>query len=107
MKPADADKHLAAALGRVPSGLFILTYANGKVETGLLASWVQQCSFQPPRISVAVKPSREIAALLAPGVALTLNILKDGQTEMIANFSKGFAYNDKAFAGLEIVRGEP
>ncbi|MBI3407717.1 MAG: flavin reductase family protein [Planctomycetes bacterium] len=107
MKPADAEKHLAAALGRVASGLFILTYANGRVETGLLASWVQQCSFQPPRISVAVKPGREIAGLLAPGTAFTLNILEDGQTDMIAHFGKGFSSSENAFAGLEVERGGP
>ena len=32
-----------AALGRIPSGLFVLTLRHGGRETGMLASWVQQC----------------------------------------------------------------
>ena len=54
------DKELGSALGRIPSGLFILTVGQGEAETGMLASWVQQCSFDPPRVSVAIQPQREI-----------------------------------------------
>jgi flavin reductase (DIM6/NTAB) family NADH-FMN oxidoreductase RutF len=104
VKPSDPDKHLAAALGRVPSGLFILTLSKDSVETGMLASWVQQCSFQPPRISVAIKPGRDVAELLTPGTPFALNILEDGQTDMIAHFGKGFRATENAFAGLDIER---
>ena len=51
----DPVKELAAAVGRIPSGLFVVTVRNGDRETGLLASWVQQCSFEPFQVSVAVK----------------------------------------------------
>src|SRR5262249_14596361 len=44
MTPQDEQMQLAAALGRVPSGLAILTIRNGDQETGMLVSWVQQCS---------------------------------------------------------------
>jgi len=42
---------LAAALGKVPSGLFVLTAKQGDAETAMLASWVQQCSFDPPQLT--------------------------------------------------------
>ena len=51
MPDSDPSKRLAAALGRVPSGLYILTARHGDAETGMLVSWVQQCSFAPPLVS--------------------------------------------------------
>lgn len=101
------DKHLGAALGRIPSGLFILTVKKGDIETGLLASWVQQCSFAPPMVSVAIQPSRAVAQYLTEDGPFTLNLLEDGQTDMIAHFGKGFAPGEDAFHDLDIERGGP
>src|ERR1700722_9550260 len=107
MKPNDPHRPLASALGRIPSGLFILTVTRGQVETGMLASWVQQCSFDPPQISVAIRRERDVAALLEPGTTFTLNILEASQTDMIVHFGKGFAPTVDAFAGLEVRREPP
>jgi flavin reductase (DIM6/NTAB) family NADH-FMN oxidoreductase RutF len=106
---ADAEpriKEMFAALGRVPSGLFVLTIRHGNDETGMLASWVQQCSFEPPQVSVALKQGREVHAWLTDGAAFTLNILDDSQTDMISHFGCGFALNEPAFEGLEVERPE-
>jgi flavin reductase (DIM6/NTAB) family NADH-FMN oxidoreductase RutF len=102
MKSGDPHKSLAAALGRIASGLFIVTARQGKATTGMLASWVQQCSFDPPQISLCVKPARDIAAWLTPGAGFTVNILDDTQTDMIVHFGKGFKPDEAAFSGLEI-----
>lgn len=97
-------KQLGAALGRIPSGLFILTARRGQTETGLLASWVQQCGFDPPTVSVAIRREREIAAWLTEGASFVLNLLEEDQTDMIAHFGRGFALNQPAFEGLEVDR---
>lgn len=109
MTADDPQRSFAAALGRVPSGLFILTVAarNGASpgdEMGFLASWVQQCSFKPPRVSFAVQPGRPIAQLLTDDAVLAVNILEASQTDMIAHFGKGFAPGDDAFKGLDVLR---
>ena len=104
MTADDPQRSFAAALGRIPSGLFILTVSRGEQETGFLASWVQQCSFKPPRLSFAVQPDRPINKLLTAEAALAFNILEASQTDMIAHFGKGFAPGVDAFAGLDIVR---
>ncbi len=92
------------ALGRIPSGLYILTAKSGDATTGMLASWVQQCSFDPPQISLALRPGRDIAAWLTIGAGFTLNILDDTQTDMIVHFGKGFpiAAGGQAFNGIDI-----
>jgi flavin reductase (DIM6/NTAB) family NADH-FMN oxidoreductase RutF len=104
MSDADSQKQTAAALGRVPSGLFILTARNGDAETGMLASWVQQCSFEPPRVSVAIGSARQITTWLADGALFALNILDDTQTDMISHFGRGFDLGQPAFAGLDVTR---
>jgi flavin reductase (DIM6/NTAB) family NADH-FMN oxidoreductase RutF len=100
----DAHRQLAAALGRIPSGLFILTARRGDAETGMLTSWVQQCGFEPPLISVALKRDRPILAWLTEAAAFTLNILDDSQTDMIAHFGRGFTLEEPAFADLDVER---
>jgi flavin reductase (DIM6/NTAB) family NADH-FMN oxidoreductase RutF len=104
MQTSDWQKQLFAALGRVPSGLFILTASRGNEETGLLTSWVQQCSFQPPLISVAIKRGRWLADWLAEGTSFSLNILDESQTDMIGHFGRGFNRGEAALAGLEVER---
>lgn len=104
--PADPDRQLAAALGRVPSGIFVVTVAKDEVATGMLASWVQQCSFRPPRISLAIKPDREFTKLLSAGASFTLNILESSQTDVVAHFGKGFALTDDAFHNVAVDRRE-
>src|SRR5262245_37423910 len=106
MPTADPHKQLAAALGRIPSGLFIVTARRGDAETGMLASWVQQCSFAPPQITLALKQGREVLAWLTDGSPLTVNILDDSQTDMIGHFGRGFALNEPAFDGLEVERSD-
>src|SRR5215831_15239426 len=91
MSETDRLKPWAAALGRIPSGMFIVTVRHGNDETGMLASWVQQCSFDPPQVSIAVRHGRWLAGWLTEGAALVINILDDTQTDMIVHFGRGFA----------------
>jgi flavin reductase (DIM6/NTAB) family NADH-FMN oxidoreductase RutF len=104
MNEADPHKALAAALGRVPSGLFILTARREGGETGMLASWVQQCSFEPPQITAALRGDRDVLAWLTPGAPFTVNILDEDQTDMLVHFGKGFALGEPAFDGLDVDR---
>src|SRR4051812_26637484 len=96
------DEALAAALGRVPSGLFVLTVRQGEQETGMLASWVQQCSFEPPQVSVAVQRGRFAHGLLGDGAAFVVNVLAAGQTDLLKHFGKGFGPDEPAFTGLGV-----
>ena len=106
MTEADPKRQLCAALGRVASGLFVLTARRGETETGMLVSWVQQCSFEPPQVTLAIKRDREILDWLTPGLLFTLNILDDTQTDMIVHFGRGFGLNQPAFEGLSVTRGQ-
>jgi flavin reductase (DIM6/NTAB) family NADH-FMN oxidoreductase RutF len=102
MNAAEPQKQLASALGRIPSGLFVLTARRQGRETGMLVSWVQQCAFEPPHLSLAIRRDRDIINWLTPDFPFTLNILDASQTDMIVHFGKGFALDEPAFTGLEI-----
>ncbi len=104
--PTDETTTWTAPLGRIPSGMFIVTAREGTQETGMLASWIQQCSFRPPCLSLAVKPGRGLAALLSEGCAFTVHVLAEGQTHLVKHFGQGFAPNEPAFAGVHVHRPE-
>jgi flavin reductase (DIM6/NTAB) family NADH-FMN oxidoreductase RutF len=95
---------LAQALGRVPSGLFILTARDGQCTTGMLASWVQQAGFEPPMLTVAVKRDRFVADWIARSRRCVLNQIAAGQKSLIRHFARGFAPEAPAFEGVAIVR---
>ena len=71
----DPTESLAAALGRIASGAFILTAGRGATETGRLVSWVQQCSFAPPQVTVAVNKAGDVLELLPDGAQFVLNVI--------------------------------
>src|SRR5262245_42734168 len=104
MSASDVPKPLAKALGRIPSGLFVLTAGPFGAETGLLVSWVQQCSFDPPMVSVALRRGRPIAGLLAVGEPFTVNVVGEGQKHLIAHFGRGFEPGQPAFEGVALER---
>ena len=87
-----------AAVGRVPSGLFVVTARRGREETGMLAGWVQQCSFQPPRLTLAVAPDRLLHSWLSEaGATAVVNVLPAGAAQLIAHFTPGFGPGEAAF----------
>ena len=100
----DPIQSLAEALGKIPSGLFIVTYFCGETESAMLASWVQQCGFEPPILSVAVKKGRGISEWLTDGAPFTVNILGEGQKDLLSHFGKGLPLSQLPNAEQRIVR---
>ncbi len=97
---------LTPVLGRIPSGVFILVAGDGgDRRTGLLTSWVQQASFEPPQVTVAVNKSRYLIDWLKSGVAVTLNQVAKGDNTLFRHFAKGFEPDADAFAGMEMIEG--
>jgi flavin reductase (DIM6/NTAB) family NADH-FMN oxidoreductase RutF len=93
---------LGQALGRIPSGLYILTVRNGGRATGMLASWVQQAGFDPPMLTVALGGQRYVAGWVAAAGRFTLNQLPVGSKHLIRHFGRGFPPEAPAFEGLKL-----
>ncbi len=96
--------HLAAVLGRLPSGLFILTARRDDRETGMLASWIMQAGFNPPMITVALGIDRVLARWLAEGTRFAVNVLAADQRRMLGHFGRGFEEHELAFEGIDVRR---
>jgi flavin reductase (DIM6/NTAB) family NADH-FMN oxidoreductase RutF len=98
---------LAEALGKVPSGLFILTVRHKDEETGMLASWVMQAGFEPPMLTVAVRKDRYVAAWLEAGSPFVLNqVPEPDAAHLLRHFARGFEPGAPAFEGMAISRTE-
>jgi flavin reductase (DIM6/NTAB) family NADH-FMN oxidoreductase RutF len=93
---------IGAALGRIPSGCSIITAKSASGRTGMLASWVQQCGFEPLMITTAVKKDRPIQTLIDESGAFVVNLLGEDPSAMFRHFGKGFSLDEDAFADLEV-----
>ncbi|MFQ5734923.1 MAG: flavin reductase family protein [Planctomycetaceae bacterium] len=100
-------ERIAPVLGRLPSGVSILTAGDGgERETGMLASWVQQASFDPPMVTLAVNAKRYLNDWLQPGAPLVLNLLGEDNGALLKHFGKGFEPDEPAFEGVNTSRAD-
>jgi flavin reductase (DIM6/NTAB) family NADH-FMN oxidoreductase RutF len=97
---------IGAALAKIPSGTSIATATHEGKSTGLLASWIQQVSFEPPMVCMAVKKGRPIEGLLDARRRFVLNVVGEGGQSVFKHFSKGFAPTENAFEGLNVEQGD-
>ncbi len=101
-----APESVGIALGRIPSGASIATATHQGDSTAMLASWVQQVSFEPPMICLAVKKGRAIESIIDGSGKFVLNIVGEDNSAMFRKFSRSVAPGQDAFAGLEVQRRE-
>jgi flavin reductase (DIM6/NTAB) family NADH-FMN oxidoreductase RutF len=103
-------RSVSPVVGRIPSGIFILTVGTGRRSTGMLSSWVMQAGFEPPMVSVAVKLGRYVCDWLTEGQPFVLNVVAESQTRFLKHFAKGFEPGAPAFEGIAVshcARGVP
>ncbi|HKP97734.1 MAG TPA: flavin reductase family protein [Fibrobacteria bacterium] len=91
---------LAAAVGKIPSGLFIVTAASGSLKEGYLGSWIQQVSFSPLLIQTAIRPGRPCYDLIKTHGRFCVNIVGHKNGGILKPFWNPEA-NPEPFAGLE------
>ncbi len=92
------------AIGRIPSGLFILTSRDDARQTGMPASWVQQVSFEPPMVSVAIARGRPVLALVNSSHRFGLCQIPTGDKVLMRRFASGVGIDDDPFLGLSMVK---
>lgn len=102
----EQNEQIGLALGRVPSGLFIVTVRKGEDVNAFLASWVQQTCFEPPMLGVVIKKGRPAAALLDAGGAFAVNVIANGENDLVKHFARGFGPDENPYDGVDVERGE-
>lgn len=101
MSDSEVKEQIGKSLGRIPSGIAILTTQHGENKGVLLASWFQQCSFEPPMVTVAMKKGRTAEGILQASGKFVLNLLYTKQKDIMAHFAKGFDPGQDPFDGVE------
>jgi len=99
----------AAALGRIPSGLFVVTWRTAQaggdaIDRGMLASWVMQGGFVPPLVTIAVAESRELLAAIDQCTPFVINVLGESQRPLVSRFGRPASPGEQPFEGLAILR---
>ena len=92
---------LALALGRIPTGLYVVTTLREGRPIGFVGSFVMQVGLQPPVVSVAVARGREhLEAIRAQG-RFALSILDGASQGLMGAFFKRHEPGTSPFDGIE------
>lgn len=101
----EAKQGVAKALGRLASGVFILTAQHEDRRAGMVVSWVQQACFAPPMVSVAVAKGRPIMPLISESRRFGLCQIGEGGKVIQRKFSSDSEPGDDPFLGFELIPG--
>jgi 3-hydroxy-9,10-secoandrosta-1,3,5(10)-triene-9,17-dione monooxygenase reductase component len=103
MSSDDWKMSVGRALGRIPSGVFVLTAGDGGVgSVAMLASWVQQVGFAPPMVSVAMAKGRPAGEAVKREQRFGLSVLGEKDHLLMKKYARGVAAGDPAFAGVAV-----
>ena len=100
-------KQVGKALGRIASGLFVVTAKCEDKEDAVLASWVNQCSFDPPAVTIALATLRSARLLVEASGAFIVNVLPKDDMALLKHFSRppeDIFKGVKTHKGLEGIR---
>ena len=95
-------KQVGKALGKVASGLYVVTAKCEDKEDAVLASWVNQCSFEPPAITIALATLRSARLLVEASEAFIVNVLPKEDMALIKHFSRP---PEEIFKGVKTRKG--
>ena len=93
---------IARALGRVPSGLYIVTTVHAGRPIGFLGSLVQQIGFEPPVVCVAVAKDRPHLAHIEASGGFALSVLDEASQGVKSAFLRRLPEGATPFDGLKI-----
>jgi flavin reductase (DIM6/NTAB) family NADH-FMN oxidoreductase RutF len=96
-------KDIGEAIGRIPSGVYVITAKSKDRKVGMLGSWVQQVGFEPPTVSVAVHPDRELYKTIEESGCFSINVLSNQNMNLMKNFSR---YSPDQFDGVACKENE-
>lgn len=97
------DGDLARALGRLASGVFVVTAVHEGARIGMLSTWIGQASFAPPLITLAVGKDRPLLAALSANATFTVNVLAKRNSEIFKAFARPHNNEASRFDGLSLL----
>lgn len=80
------EKEWQDVLDRFPYGIYLVTISVPEGYNGMIASWVTQCSHEPPRLALAIRKNRLSHAQILETKKFCINVLPQEFAGMIKNF---------------------
>ncbi len=97
----DSPSPLALALGRIPTGLFIVATRDGDASLGFVGSFVMQQAFEPPTVSVAIGRDRDHLAAIRKAKTFAVSVLDGACAPAMGAFFKKYEGRETAFDHVE------
>ncbi len=97
---APSKEKIGPAIGRLASGVYIVTVDVAGKKDGMLATWITQAGFDPPSLVVSVNKQRDILRAMNVGDRFTINVLSNRNMDIFKAFAK--PHNDEKFDGLSL-----
>jgi 3-hydroxy-9,10-secoandrosta-1,3,5(10)-triene-9,17-dione monooxygenase reductase component len=94
-------ENIGRAIGRIASGVYIVTVKHDGIPDGMLTTWISQAGFEPPMLSLAVKNDRPLLQTLKKGVPFVVNVLSKKNMDIFKNFAKPHTEGLNRLEGLE------
>ena len=91
---------IGRALGKVPSGVYILTATHSGQSAAMMVSWAQQAAFSPPAVSIAMAKDRFLRKLIDAGGAFALSVLAKSDNTLMKKYARGIPEGEDPFAGI-------
>jgi flavin reductase (DIM6/NTAB) family NADH-FMN oxidoreductase RutF len=98
------QSRVGPALGKISSGLYVVTGVAHGAPVGMLCSFVEQASFEPPMVSLAIAPGRPITAVLDAREPFGLHVLSKQNNALLKSFARGST--PESFATHELVQND-
>jgi len=95
---------LARALGRIPSGLYIVTTTAAGRTSGFVGSFVMQMGFEPPTVCVAVGKTRPHLAEMRSSGRFALSIVDQQSRGLMTGFFKKLPEGQTPFDKLRLAQ---
>jgi flavin reductase (DIM6/NTAB) family NADH-FMN oxidoreductase RutF len=92
------------ALSAFTYGLYVVTVAAGDVRNAMVASWVSQASYDPPRVLVGVKKTRLTHELLEKVDRFGLMVVQKGKEGELPSLKGGDP--EEKFTGRAVETGD-
>ncbi|NLX51491.1 MAG: flavin reductase [Deltaproteobacteria bacterium] len=67
-------------------GIYLITLATAQGYNGMIASWVTQCSHEPPRVALAIRKNRLSHQQILETKTFCINVLSSEKAKTIGDF---------------------
>ena len=80
------EKEWQDVLDKFHYGIYLITVSSAEGYNGMIASWVTQCSHEPPLVAMAIRKNRLAHQQILKSGAFCINVLPKESVDLIRQF---------------------